>query len=122
MIKKILLATMIAASLCTTAIPASAAVQVYIETAPPPLRAEPVPRPRHGYVWVPGYWGAHGHKYVWTHGSWVKEKKGYHYHSPQWVESNGRWSMEQGRWARADSDHDGVPNGVDRQPENPRKN
>src|SRR5258705_152407 len=44
---------------------ASAEVQVYFNTAPPPLRVEVVPAPRRGYFWVPGYWEGRGHRHVW---------------------------------------------------------
>ena len=86
---------------------------------PPPLRAEVVPAPRHGYVWAPGYWGWQGHQHVWHRGAWVRERQGYVYSSPGWVERDGRWHYHEGRWARRDSDGDGVPNGVDRRPYDP---
>ncbi|MEO8305027.1 MAG: YXWGXW repeat-containing protein [Betaproteobacteria bacterium] len=121
MIKKMLFVAMIAATAAGVAVPASA-VEVIILTAPPPLRVEHVPPPRHGYVWVPGYWNAHGHKYAWTKGTWMRERHGYRYNTPTWVEHNGQWTMNRGAWARNDRDGDGVPNKVDSQPDNPRRN
>ena len=120
MIKKVLFVSMIAASVGGIAIPAAAAV--YVQIAPPAMRVEAVPAPRHGYVWAPGYWNWRGNHHVWAKGTWVRERPGYAYHSPTWVERDGRWSMERARWARGDRDGDGVPNGMDRQPDNPRRN
>ncbi len=120
MIKKILFTAMIAASVGGIATPAAAAV--YIQVAPPERQVEVVPAPRHGYVWAPGYWNWRGNHHVWAKGTWVRERRGYAYHSPNWVERNGRWSMERARWARADRDGDGVPNSMDRHPDNPRRN
>jgi hypothetical protein len=126
MMKKLMLAASIAAiaaaSVGTMVTPAAAAVQVYVQTAPPPLREERVPAARHGYTWAPGHWQAHGQKYAWNAGSWQRNRPGYTYNQPNWVEHDGRWSMEKGHWARMDNDHDGVPNGRDTQPNNPNRN
>jgi hypothetical protein len=53
---------------------------------------------------------------------WVRERAGYAYHSPKWMQHDGGWSQERAGWTRHDHDGDGVPNGMDRQPENPRRN
>ncbi len=121
MIRKILLAAMVATSLGTAAIPATSAV-VYVQTAPPPMRTEVVPSARRGYVWAPGYWNWKNKKHHWVAGSWVRERRGYSYNEPRWVESNGRWSQERARWTRRDRDGDGVPDRMDRHPDNPRRN
>ncbi|HEX2586443.1 MAG TPA: YXWGXW repeat-containing protein [Steroidobacteraceae bacterium] len=120
MIKKILLVTVIAASMGGIATPAAA--DVYVRVEPPALRVEPVPEPRRGYVYAPGYWDwRHGH-HVWVKGHWVRERRGYHYVAPEWVDHHdGRWHMRPGRWERGDRDHDGVPNGMDRHPDNPHR-
>jgi len=94
---------------------------VWIQTAPPAPRYEVVPAPRHGYVWVSGYWGWNGHRHVWHRGGWVKERRGYVYNQPAWVEHDGRWEFRRGAWARGDNDHDGVPNGADRRPNDPTR-
>ncbi|MGV7207973.1 YXWGXW repeat-containing protein [Oxalobacteraceae bacterium A2-2] len=120
MIKKLLLAAAIAGSLGTVTLPASSAV-IIVEKAPPAPREEAVPAPRRGYVWVPGYWDWRGHRHVWVKGTWVRERRGYVYHQPQWVERNGHWEMRRGSWARGDRDGDGVPNGADNHPNNPRR-
>ena len=104
MIRKILLAAMIAASAGTIAVPAAAKV-IYVEVAPPAMREEAMPASRRGYAWAPGYWGWRGHKHVWVAGSWVRDRPGYRDHSTNWREHNGRWMMERGRWVR--SEHQG---------------
>jgi hypothetical protein len=72
-----------------------------ITVAPPPLREEVVPAPRHGHHWVPGYWHWNGHRHVWVHGTWVREREGYRYAEPRWVEEHeGHWRFEPGRWTR----------------------
>src|ERR1044071_4636986 len=115
MLKKILLATMVAESVGIS-VPNVASAAVYVEVAPPAPRVEVVPAPRRGYAWVPGYWQWRHGRYVWVSGTWVRERPGYHYVSPRWVEHGGRWYMEEGRWARHDRDHDGVPNRYDHAP------
>ena len=135
MLKKALLATVMAASLGAVAVPQASAADVFVRVAPPAPRVEVVPEPRRGYVWVPGYWDYRGHRHVWVAGTWVRERRGYAYVGPRWVEHNGGWRMERGRWNRGDRDHDGVPNRVDRDrdgdgvpnrvdrhPDNPRRN
>ena len=120
MIKKILIASMLAASLVSVAVPASAAIIVRI--APPAPRVELVPAPRRGYMWVPGYWDWRGKRHVWVKGAFLRERQGYRYVQPAWQERDGRWQMNRGSWARADRDHDGVPNRRDKHPNDPRRN
>jgi len=98
------------------------AATVWVRTAPPPPREEAVPAPRRGYVWVPGYWDWNGRRHMWHGGVWMKERRGYVYTQPAWVEHEDRWEFRRGAWARGDADHDGVPNGVDRRPNNPNRN
>jgi len=75
-------------------------VDIYANIAPPPLRAEVVPAPRRGYVWVPGAW-AWGHsRYNWQRGHWVRERRGYHYNPSRWERDGNRWRYYDGRWDR----------------------
>ena len=125
MLNKTLLASCLAASCAFGAmtLPTAAVAQasVWIQTAPPAPRTEVVPAPRRGYVWVNGYWGWNGHRHVWHQGTWVRERRGYSYAQPAWVERDGRWEFKRGAWARGDADHDGVPNGADRRPNDPTR-
>jgi len=122
MMKRILLGTMVAATLSVGSVSVATA-DVFVRVAPPAPRTEVVPAPRKGYVWVPGYWDYHGHRHVWVQGTWVKERHGYHYANPQWREHEGRWVLERGHWAHGngDNDHDGVPNRYDAHPNNPNR-
>ena len=120
MIRKILLAAMIAASLGTIATEATAAIVVQV--APPPPREEAIPSPRRGHVWAPGHWEWRKHRHQWVRGTWIRERRGYHYTAPAWMERDGRWHMERGSWRRGDRDGDGVSNRQDRAPDNPRRN
>lgn len=121
MIKKILLGTMVAASLGIASAPAVEARDIYVQVAPPAPRVEVVPAPRKGYLWTPGYWDYRGNRHVWVNGSYVRERRGYHYAAPGWHERDGRWVLNRGSWNRGDRDHDGVPNRADSNPDNPRR-
>ena len=120
MFKKLLSAALVATAATVAVItPLPAAAQVYVQVAPPPLRVEPVPAARRGYVWVPGYWEWRHRRHVWVPGTWVASRRGYAYVSPTWHQRDGRWYFERGRWNRGDRDGDGVPNRYDRRPDNP---
>ena len=119
MMRKIILAAMVAASFGSIATSATAAMVVRV--APPPSRAEVTPPPRPGYVWVAGHWEWRNNHHQWVKGSWLRERRGYRYNQPTWVERDGRWTMERGSWRRGDRDGDGVPNRQDRAPDNPNR-
>jgi len=74
------------------------AKQIVVQVAPPAMRVEEVPPPRHGYHWAPGYWSWNHNKHVWVGGHWIKEKHGYHWTAPRWEERNGHWHFHDGRW------------------------
>ena len=114
MIRRLVLAAAMAASLASVALPSAAVTYVRVE--PPAPRAETALPLRHGYVWAPGYWGWHRNHHVWVAGKWVRERRGHHYNAPVWQQRDGRWYLQRGRWARGDRDGDGVPNGADRHP------
>ncbi len=113
MMKKLLLAALVAGSLGSVAVPAASAV-VIVREAPPAPRVERVPNARRGYVWAPGHWEFKRNRHVWVKGAWLRDRKGYVYNAPTWEERDGRWQMQRGNWARRDRDGDGVPNGQDR--------
>lgn len=115
MMKKLLIAAMLAGSLGSVAVTSSAAV-VIVRDAPPAERAERAPQPRRGYLWVPGHWDWKYDNHVWTRGHWLKARAGYVYQAPAWEQRDGRWHMSHGAWVRAgrDQDGDGVRNRNDR--------
>ena len=98
---------------------AQAQPSIFIQTAPPPPRAERVPPPRRGYVWAPGHYEARGGRYVWVRGEYVRARPGYAYRAPQWQDRGGRWEYSRGGW---DRDGDGVRNRDDDFPRDPTRN
>lgn len=66
---------------------------------PPPPRAEPVPEPRAGLAWVPGYWNRAGERFVWVVGRWVPERRGFHWQRHRWVLRDNVWHLKPGGWA-----------------------
>jgi YXWGXW repeat-containing protein len=100
---------------------AVAAPVIDVRVAPPPPRTEVVPAARAGYVWVPGYWDWRGHRYVWMRGHWERARRGFVYREPRWEQRGDHWFLNRGEWARGDRDRDGVPNALDRHPDNPRR-
>ncbi|MBL8518934.1 MAG: YXWGXW repeat-containing protein [Betaproteobacteria bacterium] len=99
-------------------------VDVFLNFGPPALRYEPVPSPRVGFIWTPGYWDWRGNSYVWIGGSYVQERPGHNWYAPQWVRGDRGWYHQPGRWERVhyhgrdyrDSDRDGIPNYRDPNP------
>ena len=121
--RKSLVGALCIASLGAIALPmaASADVGIYFNTAPPPVRYEAVPAPRHGYTWSSGYWNANGQRHVWQAGHWEKDRHGYYLAQPTWTQHDDRWQLQRGQWNKGDRDHDGVPNAVDHAPDNPNR-
>jgi hypothetical protein len=119
--RKSLVAALCVAALGAIAVPttASADVAVYFNTAPPQARYEAVPAPRSGYVWSSGYWNYKGNKHVWQNGHWERERPGHHWSQSTWTQHDNRWQLQRGHWNKGDRDGDGVPNSVDRAPDNP---
>lgn len=123
MMKKLLVAAMLAGSLGTVAAPASSAI-IVVRQAPPAPRTEAVPAARRGHVWVPGHWDWRGERYVWVKGNYMRERRSYMYDQPSWEERDGRWHRTGGAWRRGnrDNDGDGVKNRDDNRPNNPNRN
>ena len=120
--KKVLVSALFAAGVIgAVATPLSSMAQaiIYLDVAPPQVRYEAVPAPRDGYVWSGGHWQYNNSQYVWSNGEWQASRPGYVYRQPNWHENNGRWNYQASRW---DRDGDGVPNNLDRRPDNPRRN
>jgi len=121
MLRKTLIAAMLASSLGSVAAPTLAQDYGY-RNGPPAPRQEVVPGPRRGYVFVPGYWKRENRHYVWVKGTFVRERRGMHFVPAHWEQrNNGRWFFMEGSWqARrgGDRDRDGIPNRVDRDRDN----
>ena len=129
--RKLLLGALAVSTIAIAPFPASAAVDLYVNVAPPAPRYEVLPAPRAGYVWQPGYWDWRGDRHYWRKGYWVRERPGYYWHPSRWENSDGRWVMRPGGWHReryayydnrgrgqGDRDRDGVPNKYDRDRDN----
>jgi hypothetical protein len=120
--KRILCATAIALASTAAVLPAQASARdVVVRVAPPPPRTEVVPAARHGYEWAPGYWNWNGHRHVWMRGHWERVRPGYVWHRPEWRHGDRGWELDRGGWRHGDRDGDGVPNRVDRRPDNPNR-
>ena len=115
------LAVVCVASLGALCVPLAANAAIYLDIAPPEARFERTPPPRAGYVWVPGYWDAKNNRHHWRKGRWERERRGYHFVQPAWTQRDNRWELERSGWRRGDRDGDGVPNRVDRAPDNPNR-
>jgi hypothetical protein len=121
-LRNTLLAMMCAGSLvCISAPVAAAPTGIYLSVAPPEPRHEVVPQPRRGYVWSGGYWNVRGNRHVWQAGHWERNRNGYYRTEPTWTQRDDRWELNRGRWNRGDRDRDGVPNSMDRAPNNPNR-
>ena len=72
---------------------------VYVETAPPALRVETIPkRPGPKAVWIPGYWKWKGNKYAWVPGHWEKKPRGSAWVSGHWKKKPRGWVWVPGHW------------------------
>ena len=98
--RALLLGLVIAAGAVAAPTMASAGVVVDIDVAPPPIRVEPVPPPRVGYVWTPGFWEWRGHEHVWVPGRWMGERRGYRWVPDRWEQRGPHWHHERGHWER----------------------
>jgi len=99
--RKLIIASLAAATLESIAVPAAAAhVNLFVDVAPPPAPVEVVPAPRLGFVWVPGAYEWRHHHHVWVGGHWVHARAGYVYQPGAWVQANGRWAWHEGAWIR----------------------
>jgi hypothetical protein len=139
MFRKILLASVIAASFASVPLTSFAQQRtIIIREAPPPPRDEAVPAMRRGHEWAPGHWAWRNGRHVWVRGKMMRERRGQHWVGDTWVERNGRWVYQAGHWQRGarnrdrdgdgvrnrndrDRDGDGVPNRMDPAPNNPNR-
>lgn len=73
-------------------------ISIGVGIAPPPPRWEPVPAPRVGFFWAPGYWIWVEGGYRWHTGRWHRYRPGYTYVHPSWYRSGGSWRFHSGHW------------------------
>ena len=98
--KALVLGLMMAAGAVAVPTIAPAGVFVDIDVAPPPVRVEPVPEPRVGYVWAPGFWEWREHEHVWVPGHYLRERRGWHWAPDRWEQRGPHWHHERGHWER----------------------
>ena len=75
-------------------------LSIDIDFGPPPQRYEPLPPPRHGHVWAPGYWQAVGHHHEWVPGRWIEARRDHAWIADRWTPAGKRWRYEAGHWER----------------------
>ena len=80
-------------------------LSIDIDFGPPPQRYEPVPPPRHGHVWAPGYWQAVGHHHEWVPGHWIEARHGHAWVADRWTSVGRHWRYEPGHWERHEAAH-----------------
>jgi hypothetical protein len=81
-----------------TSVSAFAQKVVVVPTAPPPVRAEVVPRVRPGYAWDGGHWRWAPRGYVWEPGHWRRVRPGYRWAPGHWAQSGPNWRWIDGHW------------------------
>lgn len=99
-------AAMVVACLVLAAAPPALAqvnLDIVIGVPPPPVVVEPVPPPRVGFLWAPGYWMWDGHRHAWRGGHWEPQREGEFYAGAQWVETPGGWRFVPAHWDQVDS-------------------
>jgi hypothetical protein len=78
---------------------AGVGLSISIGVPPPVAVVEPLPPPRGGYVYAPGYWAWHDGGYIWIGGRWILGRPGYVWIADGWEPVGGRWRFVQGHWA-----------------------
>lgn len=102
LIRKLIFATCVAASLASVSTLANARtdVGVYLNFGPPPVYYERAPAFRVGYVWIPGFWDWRYSRHHWVPGHYARHRPGYVYHQTRWTHHDGRWRHDRGYWGR----------------------
>lgn len=74
---------------------------VYVDTEPPPPRAEIVTvAPFPGAIWIGGHWRWNGRAYFWTPGHWQARRVGWIWVPHHWERRGPRWQFVPGGWRR----------------------
>jgi WXXGXW repeat (2 copies) len=75
-------------------------VEVRVRTAPPPLRAEVIPRaPSPGHYWAGGHWGWEHGAWAWHGGHWIEARAGQVWVRPHWEQVGAEWVYRPEHWA-----------------------
>lgn len=84
------------------ALPAHAQINVYIGTAPPPIRYEVRPSvPYFGAHWVTGYWAPDRGHYHWISGRYERAPfENASWSQGRWEHENNGWRYLEGKWNR----------------------
>jgi|ERR1700678_3477632 hypothetical protein len=98
--KALLASLCIAASTLVVPTVVSAGVIVDVDIAPPVVRVEPLPPPRVGFVWAPGYWDYRGGGHVWVPGRWMGARPGWRWVPDRWEQRGPHWHHWVGHWER----------------------
>jgi len=67
--------------------------------APPPDRVEVV-RPRSGYIWAGGHYGARHEHYYWSRGHYERERPGREWRGGRWDRHEDHYDYSRGGWRR----------------------
>jgi hypothetical protein len=98
--KKLIVGSLVAATLGAFSIPAAARanVDLFVNIGPPAAPYEYIPAPRAGFVWIPGYWDWRYGRHYWVGGHWARHRPGYAYQPARWVDHGGRWHYARPYW------------------------
>ena|SRR5437016_6320412 len=103
--RKIVISCAIAAAAC--ALPAVGyADYAVVQVSPPAPVYEPVPPPREGYTWAPGYWRWEGDRQVWVSGHWAGDRAYLVYRDRDYRDRYYRDRDEEHHWWRRHHDND----------------
>jgi hypothetical protein len=75
--------------------------EIIAPSAPPPMRAEPIPPPPGAstMTWEAGYWSWNGGNWVWMAGHYVERPSAQAVWQPgHWLEQSNGWLWVAGRW------------------------
>jgi len=98
--REMLIVSALAAAALAAPGAAQARVDLSVNVGPPAPIYEPVPPPRSGWAWAPGYWDWNGHRHVWHKGYWQHGRVGYRWEPHHWAHRGDHWELERGRWSR----------------------
>ncbi|MBI5518671.1 MAG: YXWGXW repeat-containing protein [Desulfovibrio sp.] len=95
---KTLLATLLCLGCFAAPAFAQLSISINIGDGPPPPRYEVVPRPRGGWIWVPGVWYWEAGRYNWAQGHWIKARPGQRWVPARWEHRGDHYRYEAGGW------------------------